>query len=235
MPIPYAVAVVSAFIVGGYIRRREGVRLGYVRDPRYRWVGLACLLGAVLGAKLGMLFYLSVDQLLELGARAADLRFDGKTVLGAITGGYIAGELAKKALGVRYSTGDALAVALPVGQAIGRLGCFFTGCCFGAPCELPWSVAQHDALRHPVQLYESAACLALAGWLWSTRTRPRRAGFLFRYYLIGYAAIRFSMEFFRGEPQRQLGPLSYAQVYCLIIALVFAVSLRGKHGDATMR
>jgi len=222
---PYAAMVLLAFVVGGSIRRRESKRLGYTRDPAYRWVGLSCLLGAVLGAKLGMLFYLDPGQLWELGLRAADFRFDGKTVLGALTGGYLGGELGKKIVGVRFSTGDALAVALPAAQSIGRLGCFFAGCCFGAPSEVPWAVHQLGLLRHPVQLYESLACASLAGLLWSIRRKERPPGVLFRYYLIAYASIRFVSEFFRGEPQHQLGPLSFAQAYCLLVAFGFSLSL----------
>ena len=217
--------VILAFVVGGGIRSREGKRLGYVKDPAYRWVGVSCLVGAVLGAKLGMLFYLTPSELWDLGARAIDLRFDGKTVLGALTGGYLGGELGKKIVGVQFSTGDALAVAIPAAQSIGRLGCFFAGCCFGVTSDVAWAVHQHHALRHPVQLYESAACAILALCLWSMRKRERPAGVLFRYYLIAYASIRFASEFFRGEPQHHLGPLSYAQVYCVVIALGFAASL----------
>ncbi len=61
--------------------------------------------------------------------------------------------------------------------------------------------------------------------LWRIRESPRPPGVLFRFYLIGYACIRFVSEFFRGEPQHQLGPWTFAQIYCALIALGFAASL----------
>ena len=187
------------------------------RHRRYRYLWVICLVGAVVGAKLGMLLYLPLERMSELGAHMASLRFDGKTILGALAGGYLFGEIGKKLLGIRYSTGDALAIALPVGQGIGRIGCAIAGCCYGSACSLgPFE-------RHPVQLYEAGLDFALAGALFLVRERPRPAGHLFRYYLIGYAAIRLGLDAFRGEPQPQVGPLSYAQIYCgLAIALLVA-------------
>jgi phosphatidylglycerol:prolipoprotein diacylglycerol transferase len=189
-----------------------------------------------------MLLYLPLDDMPRLLAEAQSLRFDGKTIVGALAGGYLFGELTKKLAKVEFSTGDALAVALPLGQAIGRVGCFFGGCCYGTACSLPWAVYSHGAARHPVMLYEAALDLALAAVLVAVRARSRPLtrskarnvavllarppGHLFRYYLIGYGVIRFSLEFLRGEPQRTLGPLSFTQVICLLAVAALGISLR---------
>ncbi len=109
----YGLCVSMGVVAALVIRRSENKRLGYDRHPRYALVGLGCLLGAVLGSKIGMLL-----------TEAAHFSFAGKTILGALAGGYVLGELTKWLVGIRFSTGDALAVALPVGQAFGRLGCF---------------------------------------------------------------------------------------------------------------
>ena len=221
----YATMVLLGSAAAIAIRWAEGARLGYTKEPGYRFVGVSCLMGAVLGAKLGMIFYLPPDEFGRLFSGVADLRVDGKTVLGALTGGYLGGELGKKIFGVDFSTGDALAVALPVGQALGRLGCFLADCCYGTHSALPWATESWGAARHPVQLYEAALCLLLAGGLFAIRKRPRPAGHLFRYYLIAYVSIRFVLEFFRGDPQHMVGPLSWAQVYCLIVAAGFLASI----------
>ena len=224
--VGYGIAVATAAAVALLIRRAESRRLGYVKDPGYRFVGAGCLVGAVIGSKLGMLSYLPLGDMRGLWSAALSLRFDGKTIVGALAGGYLFGELTKRLAGVKFSTGDALAVALPVGQAIGRLGCFFAGCCYGTTSTLPWAVYEHGARRHPVVLYEAALDLALAGWLFSIRKEPRTPGHLFRYYLVGYATIRFGLETLRGEPQRTLGPLSFTQVLCLAAIVVLWLSLR---------
>lgn len=221
-PVGYALFVALGAIVALLIRRSEGQRLGYAAQPGYRWVGVGCLLGAVVGAKVGMLMYYDFSS----------DRFDvtNKTVLGALAGGYLLGELTKRLVGVRFSTGDALAVALPTGQAIGRIGCFVGGCCYGDPSTLPWAVVQHGALRHPAPLYEAFACAMLAAILWTVRRRPRPAGHLFHYYLLAYAAIRFSVETVRAD-RRVLTPwLSVGQLVCLLGAA--AVLLRLRFGGA---
>ncbi len=223
--LAYGAMVLLGAVLAFAIRGAESRRLGYVKHPGYRFVGLSCLLGAALGAKLGMLFYISPERSGSSLVNFFDLHVAGKTVLGALTGGYIAGELGKKIVRVDFSTGDALAIALPVALAFGRVGCFLGGCCYGTPTEVPWAVHIRGLSIHPVQLYEALACLALAGFLYRIRGRDRPAGHLFRYFLIAYALLRFSCEFVRGEAQLRLGPLSWAQVYCLAVALGFTLSV----------
>ncbi len=228
----YAAFVALAFVAAWAVRRAEKARLGFDRDPRQRYVGLGALLGAVLGAKLGMLLFTPPTHLWETLQQALSFDFTGKTVVGALIGGYVGVEIAKKWVGIRHSTGDAYAVALPLGQAIGRLGCFFNGCCYGTPSDVPWATFVHGALRHPVPLYESALDLTLAAALWWTRHDPRPQGHLFRRYLVGYATIRFVTEFWRGDPEVTLGPLSLVQWVCLVAACGFAALIvRGERAS----
>ena len=49
-------------IAAGIIRTIEGRRLNYVNEPGYKWVGLSVMIGDVLGAKLGLIFYLDLDS-----------------------------------------------------------------------------------------------------------------------------------------------------------------------------
>jgi phosphatidylglycerol---prolipoprotein diacylglyceryl transferase len=74
-------------------------------------------------------------------------------------------------------------------------------------------------LRHPSQLYEAFfEGVVLFAVLWLIRRRSPFEGALFAFYLIGYGAIRFVIEFFR-EPDAQLGfvlgPFSMGQLLCL--------------------
>jgi phosphatidylglycerol:prolipoprotein diacylglycerol transferase len=217
----YAVFVALGFVIAFAIRRVERRRLGFSSDPRHRWVGLGALVGAVVGAKAGMLLFEPLDAVGAMLERMASLDFSGKTVVGALIGGYLGVELTKKIVGIRHSTGDGFAVALPVAQGVGRVGCLLHGCCYGVPWDGAWSVFLHGAARHPSQLYEAVLDLALAAWLWSIRERPRPAGHLFRRYLVGYALIRFVVEFFRGDPVNEWGPLTSVQWICLAAAAGF--------------
>jgi prolipoprotein diacylglyceryltransferase len=187
------------------------------------------LLGAVVGAKLGMLLFTPPEDFPSLIARMLELDFSGKTVVGGIAGGYIGVELTKKRVGITRSTGDGWAVALPLGQAIGRIGCFLNGCCYGRPTDLPWGIALGGVVRHPAQLYEAGLDFLLAGALFLTRRTPRPEGHLFRRTLVGYASIRFMLEFLRGDTGVMVGPLTAVQVVCLAAAIVFgALILRGE-------
>ncbi len=213
----YAVFGLLAFLVAWQVRKAELKRLGHRRMAGYSWVLVGALLGAVVGAKTGMFMF---EPTLRL-ERMLSLDFSGKTVIGGLIGGYIGVEVAKKAVGITESTGDAFAVALPLAQAVGRVGCLLNGCCYGTGFDGPWAVTLAEASRHPTQIYETLLLLGLAGFLWKHRLVPAPAGHLFRRYLVGYALIRFALEFLRGDPSLTVGPLSVVQVVCLVAAGVF--------------
>jgi phosphatidylglycerol:prolipoprotein diacylglycerol transferase len=149
----------------------------------------------------------------------------GKTVLGAVAGGYLTVALYKRYLGIRRPLGDLFAVALSAGEAVGRWGCFFGGCCYGRICtHLPWAVWQHDAWRYPTQAYLSFASLGILLVLLAVeRLRPPENMLFFLQGLL-YCAARFGIEFLRESP-RTVGNLSLAQWACLAGGLFFAVRL----------
>jgi phosphatidylglycerol---prolipoprotein diacylglyceryl transferase len=126
-----------------------------------------------------------------------------RSIEGAIAGAIIAVELYKRAAGIKARTGARFALPLAVGVAVGRIGCFFAGLedlTHGTPTELPWAHDFGDGImRHPVQLYESAAMAAFALiYIWRVRRNDRFVidnGF---YLAIGfYGAQRFVWEFIK--------------------------------------
>jgi prolipoprotein diacylglyceryltransferase len=212
----HTVVLLIAFVVGGVVRRAESRRLGYGVRPGYRWVAVGALLGAVIGAKLGMLLYVSPSDWRSVLVDLLRLETSGKTVIGALIGGYTGVEIAKKLAGVTGSTGDAFAVAVPLSLGIGRIACLLGGCCFGTPTDAAFHVHIAGADRHPVQLYEGVLDLALAAFIFAIRSEPRPAGDLFKLSLIGYALIRVALDPLRGDARVWLGPLSAVQVICLL-------------------
>lgn len=224
---PGYAAFVGLGLVFGYLAKSvEERRLGILSSTDRRWVTAGALLGAMIGAKLGLLLYMPVS---EWWSGIKDLllsEWGGRTILGALFGGFVGVELAKKALGITVATGDPYAIGLPLGQALGRVGCFLGGCCYGRPLsEGSWLHELH-LVTHPAQLYEGALDLTVAITLFAIRKQPRAPGLLFRYYLLSYASIRFVMDFFRGDEKQMAGPLSYAQWFVLACAVALIVDIR---------
>jgi phosphatidylglycerol:prolipoprotein diacylglycerol transferase len=205
-----SVAYIAAYGVGialfMWAAKRRALATADVRA-----VAVAGLFGGLIGA--------SALQLLVSGE-------PGKTVLGGIAGGWIAVVLAKRQLGVRRPLGDAFAFAIAGGEAVGRLGCFLYGCCYGKiAVNVPWAVHDHGALRHPTQLYSALAALAtltLIAWLERRRALPENGIFYMQGAL--FCALRFGVEFYRDVPA--YGGFSLAQYACVAGFAFFAWKLR---------
>jgi phosphatidylglycerol:prolipoprotein diacylglycerol transferase len=157
----YGFFVAVGILASVLIRRIELQRLTYPSVVGQGWVGVGALVGAIVGSKLGMVLFVRPTELYALFLAMADWNFEGKTVVGGLIGGYIGVEVCKKIVGIRHSTGDAFAVAIPVAQALGRVGCFLHGCCWGIPTDHWPGLPLLGVLRHPTPLYESVLDLSL--------------------------------------------------------------------------
>ena len=178
----------------------------------------AAFIGAGLGAKIPFVIAAGHEHWLTPHAWLSD----GKTILAGMAGGYLAVEIAKKILGVRAKTGDAIAFPLAVCVAVGRWGCFFNGCCVGTETHLPWATDFGDGVgRHPTQIYESLFHLAMAVVLWHVARRGLLRWQRLKLYLIAYCAFRFATEFIRREP-RVVGGLTVYQWGSIAMGLLLA-------------
>jgi phosphatidylglycerol:prolipoprotein diacylglycerol transferase len=102
--------------------------------------------------------------------------------------------------------GDVMAPGIALGYAIGRIGCFLNGCCYGTPTDLPWACRFQDPLvsgtvtppSHPTQIYAAIISLGLFALLIWIDRRQRVDGQVLWSYLLGYAVYRFGIEFLRA-------------------------------------
>lgn len=153
-----------------------------------------------------------------------------RSVEGALAGGIVAIELYKWAAGISVRTGGRFALPLAIGIAVGRIGCYLAGLddfTYGTPTALPFGHDFGDGiLRHPVQLYESAAMAAFAALyvvaVW------RRNGYViangFYLVLIYYGLQRFIWEFFKPYAAL-IGPLTLFHLLSLFILVYASVML----------
>jgi phosphatidylglycerol:prolipoprotein diacylglycerol transferase len=133
-----------------------------------------------------------------------------------------------------WQTADCFAPGIAIGHAIGRLGCFMAGCCWGSECHLPWAVTftnpdAHnmfgtplDIPLHPSQLYEAFTNVLVFAVVYLAFGKPHRPGQIIGMYLVLSSMFRFIIEFFRFHEQGLFGPLSLTQ---WIAAGLFAFGL----------
>lgn len=195
------------------------------RDSRLVLIYIAALAGAFLGAKL---VYLAAEGWLHWHDENRWLILaTGKSITGALLGGYAGVEIAKRLLGYRGVTGDWFALIAPLGIMLGRIGCMLHGCCLGVACEQSWftlndatGVARWPAAQ--VEFIFNAVALLVLGLL---RWRKIMPGQLFHLYLIAYGLFRIAHEFARATPQI-LGPISGYQIAALAMVVLGCVRFR---------
>ena len=112
----------------------------------------------------------------------------------------------------------ALLPALAIGHAIGRVGCFLAGCCYGKVTDFFWGIHQHGAHRHPTQLLEALGLGILAICLIKRRHSKKNLEY---FYLIGYGTLRLMIELLRGDIVRgSWGGFSPSMVISVALVIV---------------
>lgn len=246
----YGCLIALGGVVTAFFWDRKRAKMGLSRDEDFWLLINVILFGGFIGGRLMYLFeYVPPRQWWD-----ALLVFNrGFSVLGAF-GGVVGGVWLfcrrRKLEFLRVL--DYVAVAAPLWHAFGRLGCFLAGCCYGRPTGLPWAVTFHDhramvapALKglplHPTQLYEAGADLILFGLL--TRFVLRRAeegrlgtGAAAGAYFVSYGALRFVLEFFRGDVVRPAGwPVTAGQGLSIALAAAGAALLCTRYSSGSAR
>lgn len=211
-PSPYGLLMLAGIGVSILLWRRMARR-----DERLLLIYIGGLCGAFLGAKI---VYILAEGWLHFGADDVWLQLaTGKTIVGALLGGYAGVELCKKLTNHTSSTGDWFAIIAPVGIIFGRFGCLLHGCCLGNVCEPAW-YSMKDAAgvdRWPAVPIEIVFNILFLVVLFGV-LRPQKCFFgqHFHLYLIAYGLFRFAHEAVRATP-KILGPFSGYQIGCLAL------------------
>ena len=176
-----------------------------------------CVVGAMFGSLVLNIIIFGHEGLL---AKLYQLDFQGMSVVGGISGGFIGVEITKKCIGYQDYTGDLFVMSILIGHSIGRLGCLLGGCCFGTQCILPWGITyplnspayfhqlNHGMITinsvsslpvHPTPIYEIIFNMCLLCFLFINKSRFHISGALFRTYIVAYCLFRLFVEFVRAD------------------------------------
>jgi phosphatidylglycerol---prolipoprotein diacylglyceryl transferase len=213
----YGVLVASGVLAGLWYSRKWAPRAGL--DPDKVWnMGIYTVLVALLVAKVWLI--LSDWSYYQANPRdifSLSTFQSGGTFYGGIVGAILMIGLYSYFQKMRLlPVMDTLAAGLPLGHAIGRLGCFAAGCCYGKPTTVAWGVTFTNPAAaqlagtplgvhlHPTQLYEAGAeFINFLILIWVGK-RQRFTGQILGTYFLLYGIERGTIEFFRGDPGRTM-------------------------------
>lgn len=205
----YGLMVAVAFLLGirvaGIEARRKHIKTDSVYD-----LAFYLIIGSLIGARVYYLIFFDPSVFVTNPVSILKVWEGGLAIHGAILGGMLSGMLFSRLRRVSFwKMADLVAPSIILGQAIGRIGCFLNGCCFGVPTESALgvrfpkgslaSIAYAGLAVHPAQLYESA--LDITGFLvlWRMRQRMKFDGGVFLLYLMIYSCIRMVVSALRGD------------------------------------
>jgi len=202
----YSVMISLTFFTGLALWIWQGKRVGLKTEKQISLALIAFFSGLVGARLLAVLTQWKRYASGELGVSAL---WEGGIVY---LGGFIAAFGIFHSLAPRMGLPRKLALntaapALCFEHAVGRIGCFLNGCCFGTVCALTWGVTYTNPLSvapqglplHPSQLYESIGLIALGFLLLRHNKRPFIKLETINLYLLFYVVLRFFVEFSRGD------------------------------------
>jgi len=225
IPIPtYGVLVASGFLVAMTMAARAAERSGLNRE-KVLDLSFGILLAAMVGSRI-LFIVVNWDEYAHDLAGIFAFWKGGLVFYGGFIGAVLFSLWYMRRHDMQFLPyADAMAPTVAIGQALGRLGCFAAGCCWGGACDLHYPLAarfppeslayQSQAATHiiaagapttipihPTQLYESLGCALIFLFLTLWRGRKRFHGELLALYLMLYAPLRATVETFRGDEER---------------------------------
>jgi len=237
----YGLLVASGFFAGILLASRLGKREGL--DPE-KVIDLSfyILVASLIGARL---LYIAVEYKYFLGQPLEIFKFwKGGLVF---YGGLIAAVGAaffymRRHRLPMWKVADIIAPSLAIGQAIGRWGCYFAGCCYGVKTDVPWGITFTDPKSlaplgiplHPTQIYLSINALVIFAVLMWLLKRKSFDGQVIWTYGILYSIGRFIIEYFRGDDRGYavddlFSTSQFIGMFVLTISVIMLISLSRKH------
>lgn len=251
----YGVMLLVAAAAGTWLSVRRGRAVGIDADTILA-LGMEIFLWGLVGARLFYVLeyhdqFFNADRSLPAAvAQVLNIAQGGLVVFGSLPTAAVAAWLFARRRGLDIlQLADVIAPGLLVGLALGRLGCFLNGCCYGGPCDLPWAVrfppdsppwldqaargllpapvsgqpAPWSLPVHPAQLYAAIDAALLAALAIAFTPVARRRGAVFALVLTLHPISRMLLEAIRIDEPPALGTvLSISQLVSLVLLALAA-------------
>ncbi len=248
----YGLLIATAFLVAMWLAGRTAMRAGLDQD-RVMDLSFWILVFAMVGSRV-LFIMVNWDEYAQDPASIFAFWKGGLVFYGGFIGATLCSIFYMRKHNMRFFPyADALIPSVSIGHAIGRMGCFAAGCCWGGACDphLAWaarfppeSLAYQSQLSHglihagslfsmpihPTQLYESLGELCIFTLLTLYRSRKRFNGEILALYLCLYAPLRATVELLRGDEERGrvfnfLGPIARGAFWNLSTSELISVGI----------
>ena len=214
-----ALAIGSAILLSFFRAKRKGLSQDAIID-----IAIYGVVFGIIGAKV-VFFLTEIPEIIKNPSFIKDTLSSGFVLYGSLMGGVGAAYVycrIKKLDFLKYF--DLVVPGISLGQSIGRIGCFFAGCCYGRETSLPIGItfknspfAPNGVKLIPTQLISSVGDLVIMAVLLKFASKERKKGQTAGLYMILYSIGRFLVEILRNDPRGNVGALSTSQFICMFV------------------
>ena len=213
----FGMMIAIGMVIAGAFAIKQAEKRGINEDTILNVILLVVTSG-IIGARLFYILFYNPAFYFNNPSQIFKIYEGGLSIHGGIFTAILVGYLyCKKRKISFFKMADIIAMALPLAQGIGRVGCDV----FGKPMinPLPWGINYGGILVHPAQVYEFVLDYILFIFLWRRSYKQKFEGELFVIYLISFSIIRGIVEFFRINPVIW-GPFSISHLLSLGLIVI---------------
>ncbi len=223
----YGVMIVLGFVLAVWWAMRVAPRYRIDPDTILDFVLLTAA-GGILGSRL-VFVVLDWSSFARQPLHILYFWEGGLSFHGAVIGGGLAVALVAGRKGIPFlRIADVLAPGVALAYAVGRIGCFLGGCCYGVPTDVPWACSFQDPFNphvhtppsHPTQIYASLSNLLIFAVLARLQKPPHPEGRIFWAYLVLYGVYRFVVEFWRIGATSSVVALGLSDAQWVSVAMI---------------
>ena len=236
----YGLFLTFGFIFASSLALHKGKRRGLCVEDLLIVAAFALACGLICGSLLYVLVTYSLTQIWEFIASGQfDFLASGIVFYGGLIGGVFGALIGIRVAGCSFELIERSVVPfIPLGHAIGRIGCVMAGCCYGFAYDGPFALYYTDAVTgisadqgcFPVQPVESIVNIGICFMLLWFERKVKRVTDLLCMYLGSYAISRFFLEMLRGDGIRGVwNDISTSQIISILLLSVSIFGLLRKN------